>query len=397
MQITCQILVRFRLGSPDQFNTEIRTMKYIKEIESFGEFLENGYHFDHCCFQKIDFSKASIRWESLKFNECVFLGCKLPPQAINLINDSGNLIFPDVNGLPYQVYRAHLYKWQDLYAPANPDTGYHTIDEEIYYHFKEHRYNGSIHEHLYQRIHDHSIDDAMRDLLEPDDNGGYKKKCIGIMGGHSTKRDNIYYKKIARIAFHLTQSGYFIASGGGPGIMEAANLGAYMATYSEEDLEKALNILHGSLHYSEQKYFDDAHDVLLKYDKGADNLAIPTWFYGHEPSNLFATHIAKYFSNSIREDILLAISIHGIVFAPGSAGTHQEIFMDAAQNHYGTFSYFSPMVFLGMEHYMKKTGIYPLLQRLSRDKEYGRLLYVHDSVDQIVSFFRANPPTEKQD
>ena len=51
------------------------------------------------------------------------------------------------------------------------------------------------------------------------------------------------------------------------------------------------------------------------------SLAVPTWFYGHEPSNLFASHIAKYFSNSIREDTLLAVALYGIVFAPGSAGT----------------------------------------------------------------------------
>ena len=270
-----------------------------------------------------------------------------------------------------------------------------TIDEEIYYHFKAHKHNGNIHENLYQRIHDHSIDDAMKDLLRPIDDGSYEKKCIGIMGGHSTLRNNPYYKNIARIAFHLTQGGYFISSGGGPGIMEAANLGAYMAAYPLNELEEALKMIDGEHHYSQKEYYEDAKAVIEKYPVGNENLAIPTWFYGHEPSNLFATHIAKYFSNSIREDILLAISIHGIVFAPGSAGTHQEIFMDAAQNHYGTFTYFSPMVFLGKEHYIKKTGIYPLLQRLSRNKEYGRLLYVHDDVDQIVSFIKSNPPILK--
>ena len=370
-------------------------MQYIKELESFESFLDHGYHFSYCCFQQIDFTRISIEWQRLRFEDCVFLGCKLPDSALDLISDSGNLVFPKVTGLPYQVYRAHLYKWEDLYAPSSDDSEYATIDEEIYHHFNDRKYNGSIQENLFQRIHDHSIDDAMKDLLRPDENGGYEKKCIGIMGGHSTFRNDKYYQKIAQIAFHLTKSGYFIASGGGPGIMEAANLGAYMASYSEEQLEDALSIMAGTLHYSEQKYFDDAHDVILKYPRGAESLAIPTWFYGHEPSNLFASHIAKYFSNSIREDILLAISIFGIVFAPGSAGTHQEIFMDAAQNHYGTFAYYSPMAFLGKEHYIKKTGIYPLLQRLSRNKTYGRLLYVHDDVDQIVSFIRANPPILK--
>ena len=100
--------------------------------------------------------------------------------------------------------------------------------------------------------------------------------------------------------------------------------------------------------------------IVERFPFGKENLAIPTWFYGHEPSNLFATAIAKYFSNSLREDGLLAISLHGIVFAPGSAGTRQEIFQDATQNHYGTFDYFSPMVFLDKDFYTNQTTLFPI-------------------------------------
>ena len=41
-------------------------------------------------------------------------------------------------------------------------------------------------------------------------------------------------------------------------------------------------------------------------------LAIPTWLYGHEPANLFAGRIAKYFSNAIREDMILRLARGGI-------------------------------------------------------------------------------------
>ena len=40
---------------------------------------------------------------------------------------------------------------------------------------------------------------------------------------------------------------------------------------------------------------------------------------------------------------LLAIAKHGVIYAPGSAGTIQEIFQDAAQNHYSSFGPPSPM------------------------------------------------------
>ena len=47
--------------------------------------------------------------------------------------------------------------------------------------------------------------------------------------------------------------------------------------------------------------------------QAGESLAVPTWHYGHEPSSPFATKIAKYFQNSIREDGLLAIAGQGIV------------------------------------------------------------------------------------
>jgi predicted Rossmann-fold nucleotide-binding protein len=121
-------------------------------------------------------------------------------------------------------------------------------------------------------------------------------------------------------------------------------------------------------------------------------LAIPTWFYGHEPSNLFGTHIAKYFSNSLREDGLLAIALHGIVYAPGSAGTHQEIFQDAAQNHYTTFRYVSPMVFLGVQHWEEEKGLFGLLQRLAAGKPYAELLHLTDDPTDAVAWIVDHPP-----
>jgi hypothetical protein len=79
-----------------------------------------------------------------------------------------------------------------------------------------------------------------------------------------------------------------------------------------------------------------------------ESLALPTWYYGHEPSTLFATHIAKYFQNSIREDGLITLAAHGIVFASGKAGTQQEIFQDSVRNYYRSAADpFSPMVFFG--------------------------------------------------
>ena len=76
-----------------------------------------------------------------------------------------------------------------------------------------------------------------------------------------------------------------------------------------------------------------------------ESVGIPTWLYGHEPATPLATRITKYFDNSIREDGILTLAKGGIIYTPGSAGTLQEIFQDAVQNHYLSFGYASPMVF----------------------------------------------------
>jgi len=50
--------------------------------------------------------------------------------------------------------------------------------------------------------------------------------CVSIFGSARTKPDNPYFKLAEDIAFLLTQHGYGVITGGGPGIMEAANMGA---------------------------------------------------------------------------------------------------------------------------------------------------------------------------
>jgi len=62
--------------------------------------------------------------------------------------------------------------------------------------------------------------------------------CISIFGSARTKPDQKYYQLTVEIARTLVNEGYGIISGGGPGIMEAANKGAYL----EDGLSVGLNI-----------------------------------------------------------------------------------------------------------------------------------------------------------
>jgi len=50
--------------------------------------------------------------------------------------------------------------------------------------------------------------------------------CVSVFGSARTQSDNKYYQQAEEIGYLLTQRGYGVITGGGPGIMEAANKGA---------------------------------------------------------------------------------------------------------------------------------------------------------------------------
>lgn len=120
------------------------------------------------------------------------------------------------------------------------------------------------------------------------------------------------------------------------------------------------------------------------------SIAIPTWLYGHEPPTPLATSFAKYFENSIREDGLLAVAHHGVLYARGSAGTIQEIFQDAAQNYYKSVNYFSPMVFLDFgEYWSVKRPVKLMLEGILDEEQESLVCFARDvreAEEAIVSF-----------
>jgi predicted Rossmann-fold nucleotide-binding protein len=215
-----------------------------------------------------------------------------------------------------------------------------------------------------QADHDACIADALKRLLDQD-----RPKLVGIMGGHGLTRVDPAYAAVARLGRHLTDKGYLIVTGGGPGAMEAAHLGALYVNGTEQAFEQALTIIKsqpllpklndivtasGDIARGREADIEAARkwmNAALEVKEGAPtiagvSLAIPTWLYGQEPSIPFATHYAKYFQNSIREEALITHSRAGIVYAQGGGGTLREVFEDAEQNYYAASARdFTPMIF----------------------------------------------------
>jgi len=219
------------------------------------------------------------------------------------------------------------------------------------------------------------------------------------MGGHAMKRSEAFYRKVALISKRLTEQGKLMVSGGGPGAMEATHFGAWMAGRTEKEFDKALKMLQVADTFRDKGWLSSAFRVMERFpQKQYKSLGIPTWLYGHEPSSPFATHIAKYFDCSIREDTILTIAVGGIIFTPGSAGTVQEIFQEAAQDHYKTCEVSSPMAFMGVDFFTKEIPVYPfLVDMMARGKYHDLLLSISDDpeavIQQILAFKKENAVT----
>ncbi|MBQ3765124.1 MAG: LOG family protein [Bacteroidales bacterium] len=342
-------------------------------------------------FQYIDFNQVpQYVAAGHRFTDCCFLGCDIPTAMDGQIGNTC-LVFPRM-GRVYNVFRARLYDGESLYAgydPEHEESFESCFDARVYADYQEKgKECDDIRETLGRTLHDRAMSGAMREFLNRFD----ERQVVAIMGGHAQFRTDEGYRKVALISKTLTENGKLMASGGGPGAMEATHLGAWMAGRSLEEFEDALEILSVAPTFRDEGWLRTAFEVRKKYPQNKyHSLGIPTWFYGHEPATPFATHIAKYFYNSVREDTLLAIAKGGIIYSPGSAGTIQEIFQDAAQNHYQTFGAPSPMVFLGKEFFTREIPIYTLLEDLMARGKYKNLLISitddpQEAIDTMLSF-----------
>ena len=83
--------------------------------------------------------------------------------------------------------------------------------------------------------------------------------CVSVFGSARTTSNSIYYKQAEEIGFLLTQAGYGVITGGGPGIMEAANKGAVRGNGKSVGLNIEL-----PFEQSHNKYIDS--DKLLNFD-----------------------------------------------------------------------------------------------------------------------------------
>ena len=187
---------------------------------------------------------------------------------------------------------------------------------------------------------------------------GYEKlsaigPCISIFGSARTKPDNKYYKLAEDIASEIVTRGYGIITGGGPGIMEAANKGANKKKGKSVGL--CINI---PLEETENKYIDK--DKQLNFD----------YFF-------------------VRKVMFIRYA-QGFVFMPGGFGTLDEFFESITLiQTYKSEKY--PIILVGSEFWggiidwIKKTV---LLENNNISEEDLKLFKIADTKEEVVAILQ---------
>jgi predicted Rossmann-fold nucleotide-binding protein len=352
---------------------------------------------DEVAIQSLPLARADVEQLLRRRLAGVYLfGCDADAADLGRLAAAGATVFPRLGDLPFDPYRSSLYTPGDLFAgfvADDPCSYCRTPDARTYAYW---RATGgpradSIVAALARRLHDHSISDALAGFLAVEDR---TTRAVAVMGGHDLLRGEPRYRDLTLLSRTLSRYGFLMVSGGGPGAMEATHLGAWLAAAPDARLDAALEVLASAPRFDDEQFVGAAFRV-----QGANpdvtpgiSLSIPTWLYGHEPPTVFATHVAKYFDNTVREDGLVSVARRGIVFAPGHGGTVQELFQDAAQNQDFALGEASPMVLLDVAFWTTQTPAWPLLDAMRQGSEWGRLVALVDTPEAAIEHLRAHGP-----
>lgn len=170
--------------------------------------------------------------------------------------------------------------------------------------------------------------------------------CVTVFGSARFEKDNPFYKQAEEVGKALTELGFTVMTGGGPGIMEAANKGAFMnGGYSV-----GCNIILPK----EQR----ANPFLHKW------IDIPYFF--------------------VRKFLLIKYS-YAFIVMPGGIGTLDELFESLTLIQTKMINHF-PVVLFGKEYHKELyEHIQIMAENESIDQEDMDLLFLTDSVQEMTA------------
>lgn len=179
--------------------------------------------------------------------------------------------------------------------------------------------------------------------------------CVSIFGSARTKPNSPYYKLAEEIAFKLTREGYGVITGGGPGIMEAANKGAKAGGGKSVGLNIVLP-------------FEQVSNPFVDTDKGIN---------------------FDYFF--VRKTIFLKYS-QGFIAMPGGFGTLDELFESITLIQTNKVAHF-PIVLVGKKYWegllawVKQTMLLEEHNISEKDLELFKVVDTSDEAVAIITEF----------
>ncbi len=177
--------------------------------------------------------------------------------------------------------------------------------------------------------------------------------CISIFGSARTKPGHKYYDLTVEIAKKLSEEGFGIISGGGPGIMEAANKGANIAGGKSVGLNIALP-------------FEQHFNPYIDADKNVN------------------------FDYFFVRKVMFTKYAQGFVMMPGGWGTMDEFFEVATLIQTRKFTQ-TPLVCVGTDYWQ---GLFDWMRSVMHEKESNispgdlDLIKVYDTADEVVSYIQ---------
>jgi predicted Rossmann-fold nucleotide-binding protein len=363
----------------------------IREIESVAQLdaaLAGSASLAGLRIQGVDLSAREAELLACDPGGAVILGGVLTDRLEEHLRHGGALVFPAVTDAPVDPYRSRLYDARELYAGL-AEGGYDaTPDARAHAWAQDRAATGDVFTTLLRAIHDDSMGDALDELCQG-------RRVVGVMGGHALRRGEPAYRAVVRLGRSLARTGVLVATGGGPGAMEAADLGARALDADDEQLERAISVLATVPSYRPEvtHWARVAMSVRDRLGEpgGIHSVGVPTWYYGHEPPNVFAGAVAKFFSNALREDGLLERCTGGVVYLPGEAGTVQEVFQ-AVTGHYYAAQPTAPLVLVGHGYWTDTLPVWPLLTALARDRLMAATIHLVETVDEAAALFPSATP-----
>lgn len=175
--------------------------------------------------------------------------------------------------------------------------------------------------------------------------------CITVFGSARFKEDHPYYQIARTVGSRLVALGFTVMTGGGPGIMEAANRGA-----------------------KEAGGMSVGCNILLPHEQ-KPNRYLDVWL------------TFRYFF--VRKVMLVKYS-YGFIVLPGGVGTMDELFESATLIQTGKIESF-PVVLIGREYYRPLTDLLEQMVLVGTiDKKDLDLILVTDSIDEAMAHIQTH-------